>query len=68
MDSNAVIQRFRDANLVNGTYSKVGRALGVTSNHVREVALGRRTSDRVMKAVCAEVARLEKLAARKRSA
>lgn len=68
MDSNAVRQRFKDANLINGTYSRVARSLGVSANHVREVIFGRRTSDRVMRAVVREVARLDKLAARERSA
>ncbi|HEX4039053.1 MAG TPA: hypothetical protein VHX37_13415 [Acidobacteriaceae bacterium] len=45
-------------NRLYGIYSVVGRELGVTSHHVKQVALGRRKSAEVMAAVEREFRRI----------
>lgn len=43
-----------------GIYSRVARKIGVSSQHVKEVAMMRRTSDRVQRAIVREFVRTVK--------
>ena len=61
--SNAVISEFQRSYRLTGTYTKVARQLSLSPQHVREVALGKRRSARVMKSLIAEVKRLNKFEA-----
>jgi len=46
--------------LTNGIFSRIARSLGLSRNHVREVAKGNRRSSRVESALEAEFARIER--------
>jgi hypothetical protein len=47
---------------MHGMFVRVANELGLSSQHVREVAIGNRTSQRVMKALQAEMRRIERAA------
>jgi hypothetical protein len=51
----------------HGLYSRVARATGTDSSHVRRVALGHRTSARISAALVEEAARIEKQILERRS-
>lgn len=58
MNSN-VTTALEAAARFRGIYTRVGKKLGLSSQHVREVALGRRVSSRVVKALDREFQRIE---------
>jgi len=47
---------------MHGMFRRIADDLGLSANHVREVAVGNRRSERVMKALQAEMRRIEKAA------
>lgn len=59
VDAEYVGHAFTEAQRFNGMLTKIGAQLGVSANHVREVALGKRTSERVMTELIAEVSRID---------
>jgi len=63
VNSNDVISEFKRSHRLAGTYTKVAKKLALSPQHVREVALGNRRSARVMKALAAEVKRIDRFEA-----
>jgi len=59
---------FQRARRMHGLCATVARRLGLSHEHVRQVALGNRVSGRVTKALCAEVRRRERVAQKGRAA
>jgi hypothetical protein len=57
---NAITDILRRATQYYGMYSRIARELGVSSNHVRMVAMGQRRSKRIERALAREIARIEK--------
>lgn len=55
MNSISVIAEFQRASKLTGIFTRIAKKLDVSPQHVREVALGNRRSDRVMKALQAEM-------------
>lgn len=53
---------------IRGVISSVARSMGLSHEHVRQVAYGRRTSARVSKALVAELGRRRRAERRERAA
>lgn len=60
MNSTSVITEFQRASKLTGIFTRVAKKLEVSTQHVREVALGNRRSDRVMKALQSEMRKVVK--------
>ena len=60
VNSNAVISRCKEAAKITGLFTRVAGRLQVSTTHVREVAVGKRTSDRVMRELIAEITQIER--------
>lgn len=54
MDFTAVITEYRQAGKNRGVVAEVARRLGLSHEHVRQVALGTRASKRVARALVSE--------------
>jgi hypothetical protein len=50
----------RKHRLHDGLYARVARNLGMTPSHISRVASGKRTSERIMAAIVAELRRIER--------
>ena len=50
----------RKHRLHSGVYSRVGKKLGLDPSYISRVMKGERTSERIMKAVLAELKRIER--------
>jgi DNA-binding transcriptional regulator YdaS (Cro superfamily) len=55
---NSTAPELEKAALFYGLYSRIARQLGVTSQHVSQVAKGRHRSKRVSKAIAKEIQRI----------
>lgn len=58
MNSNQIRAELQKASRFRGIYTRVARKLNVSPNHVKEVAMGRRSSNRVERAIEREYRRI----------
>lgn len=63
--ANSIAPELRKAAIFYGIYSRLARRLGVTPQHVRQVARGIRRSARVARAIEREIRRLNAAAEEK---
>lgn len=64
LNSIPVVKKFRARTRERVNYSELARELGVSPSHVRRVALGLSTSERVLKRLIREWRRIERDAER----
>ena len=58
--ANERVALVRKALSYRGLFTRIARSLGLTRQHVAQVARGRRQSKRVLEAVLAEIERIER--------
>ena len=58
--ADLIISEFQRASRLTGAITRVARKLALTPSHVRQVAIGNRISDRVMRELIAETSRIER--------
>jgi hypothetical protein len=58
--ANSIITEFQRASRLTGIFSRIAERLDVSPNHVRQVALGNRVSDRVMRELRAEMRKVDR--------
>lgn len=57
---DSIIAEFQKASRLTGIYTRIADRLGVSPNHVRQVALGNRKSSRVMRELRTELRKIER--------